>query len=107
MPTSHVPTVEFLANVIGRCKRVEVPEGGELVDVCDEYLAPIPFSCRSASCGTCHVEVLEGEEFLEPPGPDEAELLAILGGNPRHRLACQARICKGPGLIRLRAALAG
>jgi hypothetical protein len=45
--------------------------------------------------------------LLEPPSPEEAELLAILGGNPRYRLACQARIRKGPGLIRLRASLAG
>lgn len=102
-----MPTLEFLANAIGRLKRVEAPKGGELVDICDEYLAPIPFSCRSASCGTCHVEVLEGGELLEPPAAEERELLALLGGHGEHRLACQARVRPGPGVVRLRAVLGG
>ena len=46
------------------------PEGGRLVDFCDELRAPIPFSCRSASCGTCRMEILEGTELLEPPRDD-------------------------------------
>ncbi len=102
-----MPTLEFLANSIGRLKRVEAPEGGELVEICDEFLAPIPFSCRSATCGTCHVEVLAGGELLEPPEAKERELLELLGGQGEHRLACQARVRPGPGLVRLRAVLAG
>ncbi|HET9931484.1 MAG TPA: 2Fe-2S iron-sulfur cluster-binding protein [Polyangiaceae bacterium] len=102
-----MPSIEFLVNSIGRGKRIDAPEGGELVDICDEYLAPIPFSCRSASCGTCYVQVLEGGELLEAPGPEEAELVALLGGGADHRLACQARVKPGPGLIRLRAVLGG
>ena len=101
-----MPTIEFCANSIGRSKRVEVPEGGELVDICDHYLAPIPFSCRSASCGTCHVAVLEGAECFEPPRAEEAELLELLGGEGPHRLACQARLRPGQGLVRLKASLA-
>jgi 2Fe-2S ferredoxin len=100
-----VPTIEFCANSIGRSKRVEAPDGGDLVDICDHYLAPIPFSCRSASCGTCQVEVVEGSEYLEPPSPEETELLQLLGGEGSHRLACQARVHPGPGLVRLRAVL--
>ncbi|HET9959753.1 MAG TPA: 2Fe-2S iron-sulfur cluster-binding protein [Polyangiaceae bacterium] len=102
-----MPTIEILANKIGRKKLVESARGGELVDICDEHLAPIPFSCRSASCGTCEVEVLEGQELLEPPGPVEAELLQVLRAAPSHRLACQARVKDGPGMVRLRAVLAG
>lgn len=105
--TKIVPSIEFLVNSIGRAKRVDAPEGGELVDICDEYLAPIPFSCRSASCGTCYVQVLEGAELFEPPAHEEAELIALLGGGADHRLACQARIKPGPGVIRLRAVLGG
>ena len=104
---TEVPTLEFLANKIGRLKRIEAPEGGDLVDICDEFLAPIPFSCRSASCGTCHVEVLAGGELLEPPAPAELELLQLLGDAEKHRLACQARVRPGPGLVKLRAVLAG
>jgi ferredoxin len=100
-----VPKIEFLGNSIGPAKVVEVEAGGELVDICDHYFAPIPFSCRSASCGTCHIEVLDGEDLLEPPEEPEAELLEILGNDGSSRLACQAHVKKGPGLIRIRAKL--
>jgi ferredoxin len=100
-----VPKIEFLGNSIGPAKVVDVAGGGELVDICDHYFAPIPFSCRSASCGTCHVEVVEGAGFLYPPEEPEEELLDILGGEGSTRLACQARVKPGPGLIRLRAKL--
>jgi ferredoxin len=100
-----VPKIEFLANSIGPAKVVDVAEGGELVDICDHYFAPIPFSCRSASCGTCHIEVVEGAGFLEPPEEAEEELLDILAGDGTTRLACQARVKAGAGLIRIRAKL--
>ncbi len=83
-------------------KTAEAPDGGELVDICDAILAPIPFSCRSASCGTCHIEVLEGGEFLEPPNEEEADLLDLLRGPEGSRLACQARVKPGPGFLRVR-----
>ena len=97
-----VPSIVFEANVIGREKRVEAPEGGELVDMCDEILAPVPFSCRSATCGTCQVEIIEGAELLEPPNDAERELLALLAGPENDRLACQARVRPGAGLVRLK-----
>src|SRR5690349_18624462 len=100
-----MPKVESSANSIRQAKPVEADQGGELVDSCDEYLAPSPFSCRSASCGTCHVAVLEGHELIEPPNDAEEELLRVLGGDGSTRLACQAVIKPGPGLIRLRSML--
>ncbi len=82
---------------------VDVPGGGRLIDVCDEANAPVPFSCRSASCATCRVEIAEGAELLDPPAADEVDLLQILGDDPaRYRLACQARIRAGAGRIRVR-----
>ena len=97
-----MPQIEFVASAVGRKKTVDVPEGGALVDVCDEFLAPVPFSCRSASCATCHIEVLEGAELLEPPEAEERALLEILVGLPNARLACQAQVKPGPGLLRVR-----
>ena len=97
-----MPTVVFEGNALGREKRVEASAGAELVDFCDELLAPIPFSCRSASCGTCQVEVLEGAVLLEAPTELERELLDLLAGPENNRLACQARSRGEPGLIRLR-----
>ena len=101
-----MPFVEVLGSGLGMTKMVEAENGGDLVDVCDEHLLPVPFSCRSATCGTCHVEVLEGQELLEPPSPEESDLLELLGGPEGSRLACQARVRKGPGLLRLRSLVA-
>ncbi|HEY3817970.1 MAG TPA: 2Fe-2S iron-sulfur cluster-binding protein [Polyangiaceae bacterium] len=89
-----VPTVE-----------VEAPTGARLVDLCDERDAPVPFSCRSASCGTCRVDVLEGADLLEPPRDEELDVLDIFGDDPtRRRLACQAQVRGASGRIRVRPA---
>jgi len=85
---------------------VDVPAGASVVDICDEYpAAGIPFSCRDANCGTCRVAVLEGAALCEPPSPNEAELLATLGGRAGMRLGCQLRIRAGTGIVRLRVTL--
>jgi 2Fe-2S ferredoxin len=97
-----VPTILFLANALGPEKRVEAPEGGKLVDICDKASAPIPFSCRSASCATCQIEIVEGGDLFEPPNADELELLELLDAPKANRLACQARVRGGTGVIRLR-----
>lgn len=97
-----MPTIEFMKSHAGRAKVVEAPEGGALVDVCDEHLAPVPFSCRSATCATCHVEVLEGIDLLEEPSDEERELLEVIGAPRGTRLACQAVVRAGPGRVRLR-----
>jgi ferredoxin len=84
---------------------VSVPDGGPLIDLCDELNAPIPFSCRSASCGTCRVDVLEGAALLEPPADEELDVLDVFGDDPAsRRLACQLRVRQGPGRLRVRAA---
>jgi len=96
-----VPTIVFEANAIGREKRGELADGGDLLDLCDEILAPVPFSCRSATCGTCQIHVLEGADLLEGPEAPEQELLELLDV-PGTRLACQARVRSGGGVIRVR-----
>jgi ferredoxin len=78
--------------------------GTRLVDLCDEARAPVPFSCRSASCGTCRVDVLEGAALLEGARDEELDVLDIFGDDPsRRRLACQARVGFGTGCVRVRA----
>jgi ferredoxin len=103
-----MPTVVFLGPGSGADKTratrtsVDVPNGGALVDVCDEAGAPIPFSCRTASCATCRVVVLTGAELLAPAHEEEATLLAFIKATPDERLACQATLLPGPGLVTLR-----
>jgi ferredoxin len=97
-----MPTIVFEASAAGPALTVDEPTGGRLVDICDDASAPVPFSCRGASCATCRVEVLEGEALLEPPDPLEAELLEAMAEPPGRRLACSATVRRGDGLLRLR-----
>lgn len=94
-------TVHFEANELGPAVSFEAGPG-DLVDVCDEARAPVAFSCRSASCGTCRVEVLGGAELLEPAGPDEKDVLEVFRAPANVRLACQARVKKASGKLSLR-----
>lgn len=83
----------------------DAPAGTALVDLCDARNAPVPFSCRSASCGTCRIDVLEGGHLLEPPKDEELDILDIFGDDPKkRRLACQARLAAGEGNVRVKAA---
>jgi len=59
------------------------------MDVCDEVGAPIPFSCRGASCSTCRVEILEGLEHVLPPNDFESDLVQGYQTPPNIRFACQ------------------
>jgi ferredoxin len=81
---------------------VRVVSAGPLVDVCDEAHAPIELSCRAANCGICRVDVLAGAELMEPAGADERAVLERFAAAPGQRLACQAVVRAGPGLLRLR-----
>jgi 2Fe-2S ferredoxin len=82
---------------------IDAAEGGALVDACDDHAAPVPFSCKSANCGTCLVEVLEGESELFPPGEEERALLAYVAPPASDRLACRAQMRPGTNVLRLRA----
>jgi 2Fe-2S ferredoxin len=101
-----MPTVIFerRAGEPGAPLVVLVPEGGALVDVCDDHAAPVPFSCKSASCGTCRVEILEGDTELLPAADDELDVLDLFASPPPgHRLACQAKMKPGLATLRVRA----
>ncbi|MEP7121931.1 MAG: 2Fe-2S iron-sulfur cluster-binding protein [Byssovorax sp.] len=95
-----MPVLEILRSEHGPAVTLDVV-GGRLLDACDDARAPIAFSCRSASCGTCRVMVLAGAELLDPPGHDELEVLTIFAAAPAERLACTAIVRPGLGLIRL------
>jgi 2Fe-2S ferredoxin len=82
---------------------VDAPDGGALCDLIDTKNAPVPFSCRSASCGTCRIVILEGAGELLTPEDEELDLLEVFGATPdKQRLACQAKMKKGLGLLRVR-----
>ncbi len=69
---------------------------------CYAGLGPIPVDCRSGSCGTCWVGILQGRERLDPIGDFERKRIEYFGyfdagfaeadsTHPRLRLACQAK----------------
>lgn len=97
-----MPKVVFLESEHGRQKEVDAPAGGHLIDICDDARAPVDFSCRSASCGTCRLEVVVGAEFLEPPKTDEEDTLDIMDSKPTMRLACQTVVKSGDGAVHVR-----
>ncbi|MEM6956314.1 MAG: 2Fe-2S iron-sulfur cluster-binding protein [Myxococcota bacterium] len=75
---------------------VEVEAPVALIDVTDEYPdADVPFSCRSASCGTCRVKVGAGADGLVPAEEDELEVLRLFEDGPDVRLCCQLELAKG------------
>ncbi|MET9119096.1 2Fe-2S iron-sulfur cluster-binding protein [Streptomyces longwoodensis] len=81
---------------------VLLPAGSPLTEV--EYEVqqrPIPFGCRSGSCGACVIEVLDGLASLGEPDPDELDFLEDLGRTGgTHRLACQCRL-RGDATVRV------
>jgi ferredoxin len=94
--------IELLGDDAGGAR---ISASGPLVDVCDEARSPVLFSCRAGTCGTCRVEVLAGGDWLEPPTLHEADGLRRLADPDAplpQRLACQAVVRAGPGLVRLR-----
>ncbi len=99
-----MPEITFESSDGSRKKTVNAPEGGALADLCDDNEAPIPFSCRSASCATCHIEVIEGADSFLPPDPEEVDVLeAVCSPPPRFRLACCAKLRGGEGKVIVRA----
>jgi ferredoxin len=68
---------------------VEVPNGAKLAEVVDAAGADVTFGCRSGTCGTCRVRVVEGASRLSPPTPEERDFLSSLGAAADERLGCQ------------------
>jgi 2Fe-2S ferredoxin len=71
----------------------DVKVGTALVDTCDEHPeTEVPFSCRSASCGTCRVRVKEGLNLLSKAQDDELDVLEVFGDGKDVRLCCQISV---------------
>ena len=73
---------------------LDCPAGTRLMRVLRDADLDIAGTCGGmASCGSCHVYVLEGGAALPAPGEDEADMLAALADvvevRPESRLSCQ------------------
>lgn len=100
MPTSDEPTSEEKrkAKLIfeNSHEEVELEEGDKIAESCEAQ--GVPFACTEGVCGTCVIEVIEGEENLSRPTQEEQDFLGE--GTTDERLACQCRIkC---GIVKIR-----
>jgi ferredoxin len=73
---------------------IEVANGKAIRDACEEL--GVLFGCRSGLCGTCMIDVVEGEENLSELTEEEV----AMDRDRNHRLACQAKIKKGTVTIK-------
>jgi ferredoxin len=78
---------------------LRLPAGSRLAEHLTVQNSPVLFGCRTGICGTCLVRAVAlGEAPLEPPAPEEAELLAIVAPEvPGARLTCQ--LVLGAGVL--------
>lgn len=67
----------------------DIQDGTLIDEICENE--GVPFSCNSGVCGTCQIEVLEGQEHLNDLNDEEREL----GMDRNNRLGCQCRIMRG------------
>ena len=67
----------------------EIPDDSLIAEVCEK--SGIPFSCNSGVCGTCQIEVLEGQDNLGGLNQEEQDLAM----DRNHRLSCQCKILNG------------
>ena len=67
----------------------DVQDGSRIDEICEN--AGIPFSCNSGVCGTCQIEIIEGEENLGDLNEEENDL----GMDRNNRLSCQCNIKGG------------
>lgn len=90
--TIHI-TVE---NQRGEVRQLEVPDGISLslMEVLKASDYDILATCGGmALCATCHIEVIEGIDVLEPLTDAELDMLDTLpSAGDQSRLACQIRL---------------
>lgn len=77
-------------------EEIELPDDSPIAEACEE--AGVPFACTEGVCGTCVIEIEEGQENLNSPTKEEEDFLGE--GTNRERLACQCRIKQGNVRIR-------
>ncbi len=70
-------------------KEINVKDEGQIKDACEKL--GVPFSCAEGICGTCMIDIVEGQENLSELTQEEKDM----GMNKTRRLACQCKIKSG------------
>ena len=77
----------------------KVLPGQSLLEVAMDNSIDIGHECGGmCSCGTCHIQIRKGNEFVEFKSKRELHQLAkVKGSNEHSRLACQCVLLPGKG----------
>ncbi len=78
---------KIISNKTG--EEISVKDGESIKEVCEKL--EVPFNCNNGMCGTCMIDVVEGEDNLSELTESEKDL----GRDKKHRLACQCKIKSG------------
>lgn len=70
-------------------KEYPLKDGSPIAEICEQ--AGVPFSCHSGVCGTCQIEIVDGQENLNPVNQSEDDM----GMDRNNRLCCQSVIRHG------------
>jgi ferredoxin len=84
---------------------INVKPGATIQEVVEASGSALPFGCRDGQCGTCVVEIVQGMEFLSPLNEKEIKVLKeiCVGTSSKNaRLACQMKIDKPNGVVRIK-----
>ena len=70
-------------------KSIKIANSKPIKEACKKL--GVPFSCEEGICGSCMIDIVEGEENLSQLTQEEKDM----GRDRKHRLACQCKIKKG------------
>ena len=70
-------------------EEIQIEDGASIKEACEEL--GVPFCCTNGICGTCMIDIIEGEENLSELTEEEKDLER----DRKHRLACQCKVKQG------------
>jgi ferredoxin len=79
----------------------EVEPGELLLKAGEQAGVEMEAGCFNCNCGTCVAEILSGMENLDPPTPEELDVLDQWNRDPeKYRLTCCVKIKQGEVVLR-------
>jgi len=78
-----------MAKLLINDQEIVIEDNSAIIHACED--AGVPFNCQAGNCGTCQIEIVEGEENLAELNQEEEDM----GMDAFNRLACQCRVRSG------------
>jgi ferredoxin len=98
-PAAAEPEPEKITVVVvgpkGNEQTVTTYAGSTILGASGQLRHPIASGCSDSSCGTCHVEILEGADNLSEQSAREKGTLKSANHPATQRLACRTEVLHG------------